>query len=67
GVWSTIDGITGERAQGPEKLAGFAPCDPTQGLRNCNAITGNSGLPHITEETLEGILNRDAFALPGIT
>lgn len=33
------------------------------GLRNVNHIIANSGLPRVTEETIEGILNRDALAL----
>ncbi len=37
-----------------------------QGLRNANHIIGQSGLPSVTQETIDGILNRDAFALLGI-
>jgi predicted TIM-barrel fold metal-dependent hydrolase len=33
------------------------------GLRNINHIIGNSGLPRVTEKTIEGILNRDALSL----
>lgn len=36
------------------------------GLRNINHIIGNSGLPRVTEKTIEGILNRDAMSLLGI-
>ncbi|OUC09028.1 amidohydrolase, partial [Litorilinea aerophila] len=36
------------------------------GLRSANAIIGHSGLPRVTEETIEGILHRDAFSLLGI-
>lgn len=36
------------------------------GLRNINHVTGNSGLPLIKDETIEGILQRDALALLGI-
>lgn len=36
------------------------------GLRNINQITGVSGLPCVKEETIEGILHRDALALLGI-
>ena len=36
------------------------------GLRNVNHITGNSGLPRITEKTIEGILTRDGLALLGL-
>lgn len=37
-----------------------------QGLREVNLIIGSSGLPRISSETIEGILQRDAFALLGI-
>jgi predicted TIM-barrel fold metal-dependent hydrolase len=37
------------------------------GLRNINSIAGNSGLPRVTEKTIEGILNRDALSLLGIS
>jgi len=37
------------------------------GLRDINHITGNSGLPRITEDTIEGILTRDTFALLNIS
>jgi predicted TIM-barrel fold metal-dependent hydrolase len=37
------------------------------GVRAVNHITGSSGLPRITEQTIEGILARDAFSLLGIT
>lgn len=40
--------------------------DSIDGLRNANHIIGDSGLPRITEETIEGILNRDSFKLLGI-
>lgn len=36
------------------------------GLRGINTITGSSGLPVVTSETIEGILQRDALALLGI-
>jgi len=36
------------------------------GLRHVNSITGTSGLPHVTDETIDGLLNRDAVALLGI-
>ena len=36
------------------------------GLRNANHIIGNSGLPHVTEATIEGILHRDVPALLGM-
>jgi predicted TIM-barrel fold metal-dependent hydrolase len=36
------------------------------GLRNANAVIGESGLPKVRAETIEGILARDAFRLLGI-
>ena len=36
------------------------------GLRNANHIIAESGLPRVTDQTIDGILNRDAFALLGI-
>jgi uncharacterized protein len=36
------------------------------GLRNVNAIIGTATLPRVSEEVIEGILARDAFALLGI-
>ncbi len=36
------------------------------GLRNVNTVTGTSGLPRVTEETIESILTRDAMGLLGI-
>ena len=36
------------------------------GLRNANAVIGESGLPRVRAETIEGILERDAFGLLGI-
>jgi predicted TIM-barrel fold metal-dependent hydrolase len=38
-----------------------------QGLRKINHITGSSGLPRVSSETIEGILNRDALAILGIS
>lgn len=43
------------------------PADSEKGLREVNRVTGGSGLPRVTEETIEGILARDAFALLGLT
>ena len=37
-----------------------------EGLRNVNQIIGNSGLPRVTEATIEGILHRDALTLLGL-
>lgn len=37
-----------------------------EGLKNVNHITGKSGLPEVTAETIQGILDRDAFGLLGI-
>ncbi len=36
------------------------------GLREVNAVLGQSGLPRIPEEVIEGIIHRDALALLGI-
>ncbi len=36
------------------------------GLRNANHIIGNSGLPQVTEATIEGILHRDVPPLLGL-
>lgn len=36
------------------------------GLRNVNAVLGQSGLPRIPEEVIEGIIHRDALALLGL-
>ena len=36
------------------------------GLRNVNHIIGDSGLPRVTDETIDGILHRDALHLLGI-
>ncbi len=40
--------------------------DSIAGLRNANHIIANSGLPRITDETIEGILNRDSVVLLGL-
>ena len=40
--------------------------ESVNGLRQANHVTGASGLPRVTDATIEGILNRDAFALLGI-
>lgn len=37
-----------------------------QGLQEINHITGGSGLPRVSSETIEGILQRDALALLGV-
>ena len=42
------------------------PADSVKGLREANHVTGNSGLPRVTDETIQGILDRDAFALLGL-
>jgi uncharacterized protein len=42
------------------------PADSIQGLRNVNRIVGQSGLPRISEQVIEEILNRDALNLLGI-
>lgn len=36
------------------------------GLRHVNAVIGTATLPRVSEEVIEGILTRDAFALLGI-
>lgn len=36
------------------------------GLRNANHVAGSSGLPRVTEETIAGILERDALGLLGV-
>ena len=36
--------------------------DSIDGLRNINHIIGSSGLPRVSEETIEGILQRDAIS-----
>lgn len=40
--------------------------DSIDGLRNVNRVTGNSGLPRVSEEAIEGILTRDSFNLLGV-
>jgi uncharacterized protein len=40
--------------------------ESVEGLRNANAVIGQSGLPPITEATIEGILARDALGLLGV-
>lgn len=37
------------------------------GLCNVNVIAGSSGLPRVTEETIHGILERDALGLLGVS
>ena len=44
-------------AGGPESI---------QGLMNVNAVIGQSGLPEVTEATIEGILSRNALELLGV-
>jgi len=41
--------------------------DSIDGLRNVNRVTGSSGLPQVSTEVIEAILQRDALALLGIT
>jgi hypothetical protein len=41
--------------------------DSIEGLQNANAITGESGLPRVEQETIDGILQRDSLSLLGIT
>jgi predicted TIM-barrel fold metal-dependent hydrolase len=40
--------------------------DSIEGLRRVNEVAGTSGLPRVTEETIEGILVRDAVGLLGL-
>lgn len=40
--------------------------DSIQGLVNVNNITGSSGLPRISDEVIQGILERDALLLLGV-
>jgi predicted TIM-barrel fold metal-dependent hydrolase len=40
--------------------------DSIQGLQKVNQIIGNSGLPRISDEVIQGILERDALALLGV-
>jgi predicted TIM-barrel fold metal-dependent hydrolase len=42
------------------------PAESIQGLRNINHIAGNSGLPRVSNTSIEEILNRDSFELLGI-
>jgi hypothetical protein len=42
------------------------PGDTMAALRNVNHITGNSGLPCISEKLTEGIIERDTLGLLGI-
>lgn len=58
-------GVTHKLLFGTDYPFAFAQ-ESIDGLRNINHITGNSGLPRITEETIEGILARDALSLLGI-
>jgi predicted TIM-barrel fold metal-dependent hydrolase len=38
-----------------------------EGLRNVNHVIGDSSLPRVSPEAVRAILDRDAFALLGIT
>jgi predicted TIM-barrel fold metal-dependent hydrolase len=40
--------------------------ESVDGLRRANDVTGASGLPRVTDATIEGILERDAFGLLGL-
>jgi len=40
--------------------------DSLAGLRNVNAVLGQSGLPEIPEEVIEGIIHRESLALLGV-
>ena len=43
-----------------------SPAESIKGVRNVNTIVGNSGLPKIPEEVIEGILNVDSLSILGI-
>jgi predicted TIM-barrel fold metal-dependent hydrolase len=58
-------GITHKLLFGTDYPFAYAQ-ESIDGLRNVNHIVGNSGLPRITEKTIEGILERDAFNLLNI-
>ena len=36
------------------------------GLLNANQVSGSSGLPRVSEETIQEILERDSFSLLGL-
>jgi hypothetical protein len=38
-----------------------------EGVRNVNAILGQSGLPPIPADVVEGIIHRDALSLLGLS
>lgn len=58
-------GVTGKLLFGTDYP--FTSADASiVGLRNVNHVIGDSGLPRVTEDTIEGILSRDALALLGI-
>lgn len=58
--------VTGKLLFGTDyPFAGMA--ESMAGLRNANAIIGQSGLPRVTDATIEGILQRDSLALLGLT
>lgn len=40
--------------------------DSVNGLRNINAILGQSGLPRIPDEVIEGVIQRDALGMLGL-
>ena len=40
--------------------------DSIQGLRSVNRIVEGTALPRVAEETIEGIVGRDAFDLLGL-
>src|SRR5262249_32195750 len=58
-------GVTRKLLSGTDYPFAGGP-DSIDGLRTINRITGTSGLPQVTEATIEGILNRDSFALLGL-
>lgn len=57
--------VTGKLLFGTDyPFAGMA--ESMAGLRNANAIIGHSGLPRVTDATIDGILQRDSLALLGL-
>ena len=47
-------------------FAATTTADSIAGLRHVNAVLGQSGLPPVPEEVVEGIIHRDALGLLGI-
>jgi uncharacterized protein len=58
-------GVTGKLLFGSD-FPFATPADSIAGLRNVNLVTGNSGLPRVPEEVIQGLLERDTFGLLGL-